>query len=216
MIENLDQNVGRMMQFLKDAGLDGDTAVVFLSDHGELDGCHGLQSKQQPYEESAGIPLIIMDPTAAYAAGRAVDAPVATEDLFPTLLGLVGLSPKNTLPGADVSPLVRDGDAQLDRDGVLMEFVSEIRPGGLFHEKTWRGWRTKRYKYTVIGDLHGAEPWQFYDLEADPYELNNRIDDPGYAELAAAHHHALRNRLIETVDPFPLKPAFGCDGLNQY
>ena len=152
MIENLDQNVGRMVRFLADAGLDKDTAIVFLSDHGELDGAHGLRSKQQPYEESVGIPLIVLDPTTATTtttttttttAGQTIDTPVATEDLFPTFLGLLGLSPKHSLPGRDVSSLVRDPAMELDRDGVLLEYVSELRKGGTFHEKTWRGWRTR-------------------------------------------------------------------------
>ncbi|MFW6060015.1 MAG: sulfatase-like hydrolase/transferase, partial [Phycisphaeraceae bacterium] len=103
MVENLDDNVGRMLRFLDETGLSEDTAVVFVADHGELDGSHGLGQKQHPYEESVGIPFLVVDPTAKDAAGRTNDTPLATEDLFPTFLGLMGLSPKNDLPGRDLA-----------------------------------------------------------------------------------------------------------------
>ena len=73
-----------------------------------------------------------------------------------------------------------------------------------------------RDKYTVLGDLDGAEPWQLYDLEADPCELNNLVNDPAYETVAATHHLALRERLIQTTDPYPLKAAFGCEALNVF
>ena len=62
MVENLDDNLGRLRTFLTEQNLDDDTIVVFLSDHGELAGAHGLRGKQWPYEESVGIPLIVYDP----------------------------------------------------------------------------------------------------------------------------------------------------------
>ena len=70
MVENLDANVGKMMAFLKAEGLLDDTVVVFLSDHGELAGAHGLRAKQWPYEESVGIPLMVWDTRIGERAGN--------------------------------------------------------------------------------------------------------------------------------------------------
>jgi len=71
MVENLDQNVGRMITFLEDEGLAESTIIVFVSDHGDNGGCHGLKmlSKMWPYESSCAIPLLVMDPRQARCAG---------------------------------------------------------------------------------------------------------------------------------------------------
>lgn len=212
MVENLDWNVGRIVAALESSGLAENTVIVFFSDHGELGGAHGLWSKQHPYEESVGIPLIVYDPRATNSAGRRFDDPVCAEDLFPTILGLTGLRPAQDVPGMDISPLVRRESARLDREGVLLEFVTELRPKMPYYEQTWRAFRSQRFKYVVLGDMTGAEPWQFFDLQSDPYELKNLVNDPAWSAEVAHHHRLLRQRLQTTGDFYPLKPAWGCAG----
>jgi len=81
-----------------------------------------------------------------------------------------------------------------------------------YAEEPWRGFRTTRYKYTVKGNpQRGAEPWQLFDLQADPYEQENRIDDE---ETAARLHGLLRARLVATGDDYALSGAFGHPPLN--
>jgi arylsulfatase A-like enzyme len=206
MVENLDDNVRR----LTDA-LDDDTAVVLWSDHGELLGSHGLLAKQHPYEESVGVPLIVAGPG---IPSTVIDDPVCTEDLFPTLLGLAGLRPRDPKPGLDLTPRIRD--EQLGREGVLLEFVAELRPAMVYHEETWRALRTRDAKYTVLGGARGGDPWQFFDLRADPYEQRNLIGDPAREGEIAHHHRLLRERLAETYDHYVLAPAYGCAGLNEW
>ncbi|MCH2663507.1 sulfatase [bacterium] len=214
MVENLDQNVGRMMAFLDEKGMSQDTVVMFVSDHGELSGAHGLRSKQYPYEESVGIPLMVIDPRHPEGAGSVVADPTNTEDLFPTVLGLAGLNPKNSLHGEDLSSLISGKSSGLDREGVLLEFVAELRQKQPFYDAVWRGIRTERYKYTVSGDNFGGKPWQFFDLEADPYEMKNLVDNSEHEAEAARHHRMLAEELVKTDDHFILMPAFGCDGVN--
>jgi arylsulfatase A-like enzyme len=216
MVENLDDNIGRLMAVLAETGLAGDTVVALTADHGELLGSHGLLAKQRPYEESAGVPLIVSGPAPRFRPGLRIDDPVCTEDLFPTLLGLAGITPRDAKPGLDLSPLLRGERTGLDRDGVLLEFVAELREHMPFHEETWRGLRTRRYKYTVLGDAHGGKPWQFFDLQDDPYEMHNLVADPRYAEDVRRHHAGLRERLAATHDHYVLSPAFGCPGLNEW
>ncbi|WP_458210546.1 sulfatase family protein [Haladaptatus sp. NG-SE-30] len=157
MIEQLDDAVGRFLQALDERGLREQTAVVFLSDHGELLGCHGRIGKKDPYEESAGVPFIVSHPDGNIDDGRVFNTPTSTEDWYPTLLGLAGLEPQDTKPGTDLTPLARGEQRSLNRNGVLLEFVREDRPDSGYAEETWRGFCTERYKYTVKvhrGDGH--------------------------------------------------------------
>jgi arylsulfatase A-like enzyme len=216
MVENLDMNVGRMEAFLEKEGLRDNTIVIFLSDHGELNGSHGLRGKQWPYEESIGVPLIVKDPRVPERNGVDITDPVATEDLFPTILGLAGLDPRDSLPGTDLTSLIHGEIDHLERNGVLLEFVAELRQGLPFYDRVWRGFRTERFKYTVEGDNMGSKPWQFFDLEKDPGELNNLIDDPEHQDHIRRHHRLLRDRMAATEDHFVLLPDYGVDGLNVW
>lgn len=216
MVENLDENVGRVTTFLEEEGLANRTIILFVSDHGELNGSHGLTGKKWPYEESVGVPLIVHDPTYPETAGTVIEDPTSTEDLFPTILGCAGLSPKNPVPGADLSRLIRGQDRSLEREGVLLEFVAELRKGAVFHNEVWRGIRSRRFKYTVKGDKFGGNPWQFFDLERDPFELKNLLGQPDYQAEIAQNHSLLCELLRQTEDPFVLLPAFGQDGHNLW
>jgi arylsulfatase A-like enzyme len=213
MIENLDDNIGRLVAALRENGQLDNTVIALTADHGELLGSHGLLAKQRPWEESLGVPLIV---SGGPAVAATVADPVCTEDLFPTLLGLAGVTPAGPKPGLDLSPVVRGESDGLQREGVLLEFVAEMRPGLPFHDETWRGIRTRRYKYTVLGDAHGGRPWQFFDLENDPYEMTNLVDDPAHAAEVTRHHALLRDRLVETYDHYVLAPTFGSPGLNEW
>jgi len=159
MIENLDAKVGKIMDAIESQGLADRTITVLLSDHGEMAGAHGSWAKVQPYEESIGIPLIVAGP--GVPAAR-LDPLVSTKDLFPTLLGLMGLAPRASVPGCDLAPVIRGSGSAPERPGVMLEMVWEQVPGAKFHRQIWRGFRSRRYKYTVIGDLEsGLRPWQW-------------------------------------------------------
>jgi len=216
MVENLDDNIRRLVASLREEGLLENTVIALTADHGELLGSHGLLAKQRPWEESAGVPLIVSGARVRAGAACVLDEPTCTEDLFPTLLGLAGISPRDPKPGIDLTPLMRGDVEQLDRDGVLLEFVAELRPNIVFYDETWRGVRTRRFKYTVLGDAHGGKPWQFFDLEADPYEMRNVVDDPEYKDEVLRHHKLLRELLVTTYDHYVLAPAHGCPGLNEW
>jgi arylsulfatase A-like enzyme len=215
MVENLDDNVGALLAELRDAGIREETAVVFLSDHGDLLYNHGLNGKQYPYEESVGIPFVVSHPGGDIREGARVSEPVGLEDWYSTVRGLAGLDPLPGKPGTDLTPLLR-GDDSLDREGILLEFVAELRDGLPFHDEPWRGFRTERYKYTVKGGPEGMSPWQLFDLDADPHEQENLVDDPEYEAVARDLHGNLRRRLVQTGDTVGLRPAFGHDGLSYW
>jgi len=212
MVENLDRNVGRLLEALDEEDLREDTVVVFLSDHGEMLGSHGRRAKQHPHEESVGIPFLVAGP--GVEAGRAVTEPTCTEDWFPTLCGLAGIDPENDVPGADLTPLLSGERDALARPGVPLEFVAEDRPGVPYADEPWRGFRTERYKYTVKGGPSGAEPWQLFDLAEDPHEQENLVDDPDHEAVARELHGHLREHLAASTDTYRLAPAFGHDGVG--
>lgn len=220
MIENLDANVGQLRRFLHDEGLAENTIIVLMSDHGQMDGAHNLRAtrKSEPYEESIGVPLIVVDPRHPQRRDVALTPPTCTEDLFPTLLGLVGITPDISLPGSNLTPLIQGDSEALPRAGILLEFVHDLRTQPYFyHDRYWRGFRTERYKYTVIGDATtGGQPWQFFDLQQDPYEMHNLIDSPAARDEITRLHGLMRQRMIDTGDHYVLAPAWGMDGLNLW
>lgn len=203
-VENLDRNVGRLLTFLDEEGLAEDTVVVFLSDHGELGGSHGLREKQYAYEESIGVPLIVRHPGLAHRAGARVTVPVSSEDLFPTLLALANAATDKPVPGVDLMRLISGQAEALERPGVLLEFVAELRPSMPFHDGGWRGVRTERYKYTVLRSAQGVRPWLLFDLYDDPYEMTNLVDDPASLGLRQEMHALLGRLLADAGDDFPL------------
>jgi arylsulfatase A-like enzyme len=203
-VENLDANAGRLLEFLETEGLADDTVVVFLSDHGELGGSHGLREKQYPFEPSIGVPLLVRDPRLPHRTGAMIDDPTCSEDLFPTLLALAGTKPTEPTPGDDLSPLLRNEFQTLPRPGVLLEFVAELRQGKPFFEGGWRGFRTGRYKYTRLRTPTGSRPWHLFDLESDPHECRNLIEDPQHAGLRSELHALLEQRMVELGDDFPI------------
>lgn len=190
MIEHLDDAIGRIIDYLKASGLYDNTIIMFVSDHGDLVGSHCAAHKGIPYEESTGIPLIVAGP--GIDAGRVLEQPVHTEDLFPSLLGLCGLAPQVEHLGKDFSPLVYGTTDNLGRDGVFLEFVREDRPDFKGFHAPWRGYVTERYKYAALELENGdVKPWMLFDLEKDPFEQNNLCDDPQFEDLRRQMHARL-------------------------
>jgi len=158
----------------------------------------------------------VHDPRQPERGGTVIEAPTCTEDLLTTFLGLVGLPPRDPLPGQDLSLLAAGDRDDLSRPGVLLEFVAELREGQPFYDEVWRGFRSQRFKYTVKGDKDGAQPWQLFDLYTDPYEMTNLLDDAAHRETATRHHAWLRQQMEESIDPLALAPAFGQPSWNLW
>jgi len=212
MVENLDRNVGRMLRFLDESGLRENTIVVLLADHGHCGYRHCWQQKGMPFEESIGIPLLVSDPRHPEQWGTTFGEVMGTEDLFPTLLGLTGISVQG-VPGADVSGNLNGSQEIPQREGILIENTYIIRPDLPRFDKGWRGIRTNTCKYTLEGGIkEGAAPWQFYDLENDPYELTNLVECPDEQERIRVHHGKLLTLLRESGDDFPVAAAWGYAG----
>lgn len=181
-VEGVDQQFGRLMQALKEQGLDKDTIVVLSADHGDCMGSHGLYGKNIWYEESIRIPLVIGG--AGVQAGTS-DAIVASVDHAPTLLELLGQPIPERMEGhsfADVvqgNPITQGGEeAFLCMIPGMPEMVNAYTKLGLNHKCFgWRGLRTKQHTYIVDNGTEPNAPQVrlLYDNIADPFQMNAKV-----------------------------------------
>ena len=178
LVSFTDDNVGKVLHALEDAGLAGDTRVVYTSDHGDNVGARGLWGKSTMYEESAGVPLILAGP--GIAAGASCATPASHVDLFPFFLECAGVpAPGNGRYG--VSPLALAAGRHADR-AVLSEYHAIGSTGGITML------RKGRWKYVHF--VHYRP--QLFDLEKDPEELADVAGDPACRAMLAALEAELR------------------------
>jgi arylsulfatase A-like enzyme len=198
MIQNADDNLGRLLDYLDWSGLAEDTIVVFTSDHGEMLGSHGRIQKMVPYAEAVNIPLIMRWPR-RIAPGIRVDALQTPMDHLPTLCGLAGLPIPGEVDGADLSGIVTGRDRDT-RDGVLM---AQYSSGELWFQTgtSWPEWRAVRTKqHTYIRWLAGTE--ELYDNSADPYQMVNLVESDAAPEALARLRSRLADLLAAAHDDF--------------
>jgi len=181
----MDAQVGRLLNALDRLDLTEKTIVVFVSDHGYHLGAHGLWQKQDLFEGSCRVPLIIADPRRRDTAGASTGAVTEMIDLYPTLAALCGLDPPEHLLGQSLEPVLAD-PAHRGREAALTVAVSAA--GRLHPEVRGRrivGYtiRTQRYRYTEWGG--GTEGVELYDYQTDPDEYTNLAPLAEHAELAA-------------------------------
>ena len=194
----LDDAMGELLATLRESGLAENTILLFSADHGDMLGSQGLWKKQKPFDESARVPMLIRWPAGLGKDARKLDAPINSEDMMPTLLGLAGVAIPPSVEGLDFSGHLRGGAAQGDGATVLTcvapfgEF--ERRNGG----KEYRGIRTARHSY--VRDLAG--PWLLFDNEADPHQQHNLIGQPEAAALQADLDVQLTRKLKANGDAF--------------
>ncbi|HXF67832.1 MAG TPA: sulfatase-like hydrolase/transferase [Burkholderiales bacterium] len=185
LVSFLDDNIGRILRALEEAGLAEQTRVIYTSDHGDNLGARGLWGKSTMYEESAGVPLILAGP--GVPAGAACDTPVTLVDVFPTAIQCLGARPDprdRDLPGVSLLEIARG--ARPDRT-ILSEYHAAGAVCGAFMIR--RG----KWKYIHYVGL----PPMLFDLEADPFELADLGQDPRCASVIRECEAALR----AVVDP---------------
>ncbi|HEX9579740.1 MAG TPA: sulfatase-like hydrolase/transferase [Gemmatimonadales bacterium] len=171
MLLGVDESVARIEQTLREMGELDNTVLIFTSDHGYFYGEHGLNEERRlAYEETARIPLIIRYPGLA-RAGATYRQLVQIIDLAPTILALAGVTDTVTRHGRSLVPLLKDSTADW-RSSVLIEYYSD-RVFPRIRNMGYQAVRTERHKYIHYVELPGME--ELYDLEADPFELDNLI-----------------------------------------
>lgn len=169
-VSYMDEQAGRVLDALDELGLADNTIVIYASDHGENLFNHQMVQKQCFFEEAVRVPLLVRIPGVT-EAGTTLTQLASLLDLFPTLCEACGITRPEELDGESLLPAITDN--ALLRDEVFSEFYDS----GVAERMI----RTDRWKYVHSeGDRH-----QLYDLENDPCENVNLIDDPAHAAIAA-------------------------------
>ena len=199
MIELIDAELGRILAHLQASGARRNTIVIFMSDHGEMLGDHGLLEKGcRFYEGLVRVPLLVSWP-GHIAEGRRCDALVELIDVAPTLLEFAGLSVPSLMQGRSLGPLLAgDGADGQHRSFVRTEYYrARGRPPGQIFATMYRDRRWK----LVIYHSHGAG--ELYDLEDDPWEFVDRWNDPAYQDIKAELSAGSFDATVLASDPGP-------------
>jgi arylsulfatase A-like enzyme len=158
MITHLDAQIGRVLKTLEETGHARNTIVIFASDNGLAVGQHGLFGKQNLYDHSMRVPLVIGGP--GLPKGKRADTLCYLLDLFPTICDLTGLPTPATVEGKSLKPALVDSKARV-RDSVFFAY------------RTFqRAVRTERWKL-IRYNVGGKQTTQLFDIQADPWETRN-------------------------------------------
>lgn len=180
LTERVDGQIGHVLDALHENGLDSNTVVVFLSDHGDMDASHRLEHKSMPYEEAMNVPLIISGPGITLQGSVVRTNMISTGlDLIPTLCDFAGIEAPSGLAGRSVKPLTLSPNEPVPwRNTLVIE--NEIS----------RILISENYKYAVYD--HGEQRELLIDIKADPGEMNNLASDKRYLDVVASHRLLLR------------------------
>ncbi|OQU97539.1 hypothetical protein CLAIMM_03461 [Cladophialophora immunda] len=211
-IQSIDDNVGRMLDWLDEQGLAENTVVVYTSDQGFFLGEHGWFDKRFMYEESFQMPFLIRHPR-AIRPGAVCDDIICNVDFAPTWLDLAGLPRPTYMQGVSFRPLLQG------RTPAAWQQVAYHRywmHRDVIHEAyAHYGVRDRRYKliywynegFGLEGTRAGGQPreWELFDCEEDPLELFNCYHDPKYEDVVRKMTKMLDDKMAEIGDE-PVHP----------
>ncbi len=185
MMTEVDHNLGRLFDYLRESGQDERTLIVFTTDHGEQLGDHYLFDKRGYFDGGFHIPLIVRDPQAHGTRGHQIEAFTETIDTTPTILDWLGLEVPDQCDGVPLTPFLRGKTPERWRTEIHWEYdfreissyQSQIQERfGLYPDQcSLAVLRDHRYKYVHCTAL----PPLLFDLQDDPHEFQNLADDPG-------------------------------------
>jgi arylsulfatase A-like enzyme len=199
-VASVDDNLGRVLDYLDDHGLTENTLVVYTSDQGFFLGEHGWFDKRWMYEESLRTPLVVRWP-AVVRPGSVNEDLVQNLDLAETFLDAAGVPVPAVMQGRSLLPLLR-GETPTDwRDAIYYQYFEY--PGWHMVRRHY-GIRTHRYKLIHYYEI---EEWELFDLDVDPDELRSVHDDPAYAEIREELYRSLTDLraryAVPEEDPVP-------------
>jgi arylsulfatase A-like enzyme len=195
-IAAVDESVGAVLDYLDESGLADNTLVVYTSDQGFYLGEHGWFDKRFMYEVSLRTPLLMRLP-GRIPAGTSTSAMVMNIDFAPTFLELAGLEPPADIQGRSLTEILEGHGPRDWRQSIYYHYYEYP---GVHSVKRHYGVRSDRYK--LIHFYYDIDAWEFYDLETDPLEMHNAIDNPDYQdEIEAMRAELQRLRAQYEVPP---------------
>ncbi|WP_299120764.1 sulfatase [uncultured Winogradskyella sp.] len=196
-IASVDEGVGDVLDFLEKNGLAENTIVIYTTDQGFYLGEKGWFDKRYMYEESLAMPLVVKYPD-VIETGTVIDAMTQNLDFAETFLDYAQVEIPEDMQGKSLRPLLEDTfEGDEFRDAVYYHYYDYPA----FHMvKKHYGVRTERYKLMHFYD--DIDMWELYDLEEDPKEIKNQIDNPEYDDIEAN----LRSKLAELQKKYEVTP----------
>ena len=195
VVKSLDDNVGRVLDYLDENGLLDNTLVVYTSDQGFYMGEHGWFDKRFMYEESFRTPLVMRLPVGFDTKGDIVEM-VQNIDYAPTFLDLAGVEIPEDMQGVSLVPLLKGEHPEDWRDNLYYHFYEYPAEHAV---KRHYGVRDDRYK--LIHFYNDIDVWELYDLVEDPMEMNNLYGKPGTEEITARMKKKLKENQEKYDDP---------------
>ena len=188
-VASIDDNIGRVLDYLDESGLAEDTIVIYTSDQGFFLGEHGLYDKRFMYEESLRVPFVVRYPR-EIKAGSVNDDIVTNVDFAETFLDYADARVPQNMQGQSIRPLLR---GRTPKDWRASMYYRYWMHGAHFDVAAHFGVRTKRYKlvyyYGLPLNAKGTKggptlpEWELFDLQEDPHEMNNVYRDQRYADV---------------------------------
>ena len=193
MVKELDDWMGQVFQCIYNAGIKDHTMIVFLADHGEMLGAHGLNGKANFYEEASHVPMIVSFP-GKIPAGTVVNAPVNTIGIYATILDYLGIQDGQTHRPDEPSlrRFIENKELSDSKEAfAVSEWPSDVVPGEMIRTKEWK---------LMIGRTEKAKSVDaLYNMEKDPYETTNLLAGPDgkkYQQVVAE----LQRKLVENLE----------------
>lgn len=189
-VASIDDNVGRVLDYLDQEGLTDNTIIIYTSDQGFFLGDHGWFDKRFMYEESLRMPLVIRYPE-AIKPGTVTDAMTLNVDFPVTFLDYAGVEVPDEMQGHSLRPIFAEEVPENWRTSMYYRYWMHLDQ----HHNVYShyGVRTDRYKLIYYyaealgtsGSIEENRPpeWELFDMEKDPYEINNVYKDPAYREI---------------------------------
>ena len=195
-VDSLDENIGRLLDYLKQEGLDKNTIVVYSSDQGFFLGEHGMYDKRWMFEEAFKMPFIISWP-GKIKPGTRYQQMIQNIDYAPTLIDAAGIQVPDEMQGLSMLPIFK-GEEKEWRESVYYHFYEG---GGEHNAPRHEGVRNKRYK---LINFYQHDGFNLFDLEKDPNEMKDLSKDPEYAPVLASMKKELEKLRQQYGQP-PLK-----------
>jgi len=197
-----DKNVGLVLDALRDLGLDKDTLVVYVGDHGYNLGHHGRFEKHSFFETAVRAPLLMRYPS-RFERGRVINALVEFIDLMPTILDVCAVNHPQGLQGQSLLPLL-SGRTHKGRDYVFSEYLFNWEEA-MIRTRDWKliytkGGMARGDGYKTARPVAGRVK-RLYDMRRDPEELNNLARHPEFKEIVNSLEEKLYQRLVGLQSP---------------
>lgn len=193
-VASVDDNIGRVLDYLKKEGLEENTLVVYSSDQGFYLGEHGWFDKRWMYEESLHTPLIVRWPGVVKAGTENKDL-VLNLDLAETFLEAAGVAVPAEMQGRSLLPLLKGSTPQNWRQDIYYHYSEYPRPHRVPHHF---GVRNGQYKLIYYYKLN---EWELFDLKKDPQELKSQYANPAYAAIVKQLKTRLHSLQAQYKDP---------------